>query len=309
MDFLHALSGIFGLLLVSLAGVVLDRIGWIGTETRRFIPKVVTCLALPPYLFHSIATTFDHADVGHFLVGSLVPVTSIVLTCAIALTVARLTRVDTRHRGLFCASFATSSAVFIGIPMCDALLGPGSIPYALLYYFANAVFFWTAGAFLIASDARHRSVLSARRAWKAVLSPPFAGFAAGLITALVGWEPPLFFMNACRTVGQLTTPLALLYIGVTLSRVPAVRAVSRDLVLCCAGRLLVCPLVTLGVVLLLGVDPDVGRVFVLQAALPAVMQAPILSAHHQTDPEFGALVLTATSVACVFTVPLVVSLL
>lgn len=309
MEYLHALSGVFSLLLVCLVGVVLDRAGWVGPEVRRLVPKFVTCIALPPYLFCAIVTTFGHEDVRDFLLGSLVPIASILLTFATALALAKVFHVKQQRFGLFCASFSCSSAVFVGIPMCGALLGPKSIPYALLYYFANAAFFWTIGSYLIAADANRQSPFSARRAIRVILSPPFLGFTAGLGAALLNVNMPSWFMNAASTIGQLTTPLALLYIGFSLSIVPKGRALfSKDLMLACAGRLLVCPLVTLLVVLAFSIDEFVGKVFVLQAALPAVMQASILSAHYKTDPAFGTLVITTTTIGCVLTLPLVMAL-
>ena len=308
MAYLHALGGVLSLLIVCLVGFFLARSGLVGKETRRLLPRFVTCVALPPYLFHSIATTFGHGDMRHLLVGALVPVVSILLTFGAALLAARATRVEKQRFGLYCASFSCSSAVFIGIPMCDALLGPRAIPYALLYYFANAAFFWTMGSYLIASDAHRQSAFSKRRALKAFFSPPLLGFAAGLATAILNLEPPDFLMRAAAIVGQLTTPLALLYIGFGLSLVPWRDCLSKDLLTASAGRLILCPLITLCVVKALGINPFVGTVFVLQAALPAVMQAPILSAHHRTDPKFGTLVVTATTLGCVLTLPIILTL-
>ncbi|MDO5536343.1 MAG: AEC family transporter [Desulfovibrionaceae bacterium] len=311
MDFLQALGGVLSLLSVSLVGVVLDRCGWIGAETRRLVPRIVTCIALPPYLFHSILTTLGHEDLRHFLTGSLIPCISIVATFAVSILVGRLCRVERRHFGLFCTTFSTSSAVFVGIPLCGALLGAKAIPFALLYYFANAAFFWTIGCFCIAWDARdseRQRSFSLQRALRSLLSPPLLGFAAGLAAVLLSIEPPAFIMASCAIIGQMTTPLALLYIGFSLSLAVSSRYFSRDLIIAACGRLLVCPAVTALVVLLFRPDPLVGQTFVLQAALPAVLQAAILSAHHKTDPEFGSLIITMTTICCVVTIPIVMSL-
>ncbi len=308
MDYLHALSGVFSLLLVCLLGVVLHRTGWVGPEVRRLLPRFVTCIALPPYLFCSIVTTFSHEDVRAFLTGALVPVVSILLCFAAALVCGKVFHVKQQRFGLFCASFSCSSAVFVGIPLCGALLGPRSIPYALLYYFANAAFFWTIGSWLIAADAKRQNPFSCRQAIQAVLSPPFLGFTAGLAAALLSIELPEWVMHSASIIGQLTTPLALLHIGFGLSVVPRGSIFSRDLLLAASGRLILCPLLTLAVVLAFGIDRFVGQVFVLQAALPTVMQASILSAHYQTDPDFGTLIITLTTVGCVLTLPLIMAL-
>ncbi len=311
MDFLQALSGVLSLLAVCAIGLALDRRGLIGPETRRLVPRVVTCVALPPYLFDSIVSTLDQEDMQHFLAGALIPCLSILSTFAVSLCVARTFRVARRHYGLFCATFSTSSAIYVGIPLCVGLLGQKAVPFALLYYFANAAFFWTIGSFCIAADAADSSSagrFSPRRAIKSLYSPPLLGFLSGLAVLAAGIKPPAFVMSACHIIGQLTTPLALLYIGFTLSLAVSRRNISRDLVLACIGRLLVCPAITAFVVMLFQPDPLLARTFVLQASLPAVLQAAILSAHHGTDPEFGSLVITVTTLFCVLTVPLVMYL-
>lgn len=137
MVFLHALQGIFGLLLIVSLGYMLARKGWFSPETQILLPRLVTSVALPPYLFYTIIHSFGRDDLVHLLYGSLFPLLSILLTFAVALLVARIARVERRHLGLFCTSFATSNTVFIGLPVNLALFGESAAPYVLLYFFAN----------------------------------------------------------------------------------------------------------------------------------------------------------------------------
>ena len=53
MVFLHALQGIFGLLLIVSLGYMLARKGWFSPETQILLPRLVTSVALPPYLFYT----------------------------------------------------------------------------------------------------------------------------------------------------------------------------------------------------------------------------------------------------------------
>lgn len=312
MDFFHALSGVLSVLAVCLTGLCLDRRRWFPRETRVLLPKLVTCVALPPYLFYSVLDTLRREDIASFLLGACVPFASIFATFLVALGVARLMGVERRRFGLFCTSFSTSSAIFIGIPVCDALFGHRGIPCALVYYFANALFFWTIGSYLIASDAQgaRPSRTSMRRILGNVFSPPFIGFALGVVVALLSLPVPEFVMKATQTIGQLTTPMALLYIGISLSNMQFTRRVfSRDLLVAATGRLVVCPLITAGIVWLFGVEGIMGKVFILQASLPAVLQAAIMSAHYRTDPEFGTLVISLTTLLSLVTIPFLMAVL
>ena len=49
-----------------------------------------------------------------------------------------------------------------------------------------------------------------------IFSPPILGFLASLIILILDIPLPKFFMDTAQYMGNLTTPLALIFIGVTL---------------------------------------------------------------------------------------------
>ena len=132
MVFLHALQGILSLQIIVSIAYVLARKGWFSPETQILLPRLVTTVALPSYLFYTITHSFGRDDLVHLIYGSIFPLFSILLTFAVALLVAKVTRVERRHFGLFCASFTTSNTVFIGLPVNLALFGDAAAPYVLL---------------------------------------------------------------------------------------------------------------------------------------------------------------------------------
>ena len=152
MVFFHALQGILSLQIIVTVAYVLARKGWFSPETQILLPRLVTTVALPSYLFYTITHSFGRDDLVHLLYGSLFPLLSILLTFGVAWLIATIARVERRHFGLFCASFSTSNTVFIGLPVNLALFGDAAAPYVLLYFFANTSFFWSVGSYLISHD-------------------------------------------------------------------------------------------------------------------------------------------------------------
>ena len=55
--------------------------------------------------------------------------------------------------------------------------------------------------------------------------------------------------------------------------------------------------------------PLMGRVFVIQASLPVVAQAAVLSAQFRTDAAFGAQAVALSTLLSIVTVPLLMALL
>ena len=317
MVLLQAFTGVLSLLLVVGVGYVLAGRGWFPPAVKSLLPRLVTNVALPPFLMCTILRSFGREDLWHMLEGALLPLLAMVLMYALAFGVGRAAGVERRHFGLFCACVSNPNTIFIGIPVNMALFGEEAVAYVLLYYFASTSFFWTVGNYAISRDERapgaaapeaHGHPQGKRR--KALVSAPVFGFLAGVSLSLLHVELPGFLLEAARLVGSLTTPLALIYIGVTLHEMDLSHLrITRDMALALTGRLAVSPLVVWALLPLFGLPPLMGKVFVMQASLPVLMQVAILSGYYNTDPEFGSLMVSLSTLACAVTIPFYMLLL
>ena len=320
MVLLQAFGGVLSLLLVVGVGYALAALGWFPPPVRSLLPRLVTNVALPPFLMCTILRSFGREDLAHMLQGALLPLVCMVIMYALALGVGRAAGVDRRHFGLFCACVSNPNTIFIGIPVNMALFGEGAVPYVLLYYFASTSFFWTVGNYAISRDERAPGAApqgtpgqqgrpgGKRR--RALVSAPVFGFLAGISLALLNVEPPGFILAAARQVGDLTTPLALIYIGVTLHEMDLRRLrLTRDMALALVGRMVASPLLVWALLPFFGLPELMGKVFVMQASLPVLMQVAILSGYYNTDPEFGSIMVSLSTLACAVTIPLYMALL
>ena len=214
MAFLHALGGVFGLMLLGFVGFMLAARNWFGAETRIVLPRLITQIALPPFLMYTIMHSFHRDDLIMLAKGALLPLGSVTLTFALAIVLAKLARIKRQHFGLFCASVANSNTIFVGIPVNLALFGEEAVPYVLLYYFASTVFFWTVGQYAITRDIEGEArLIPLRTRVMQIFSPPLLGFLTGLLLILCNVELPFFIQDAARYLGNMTTPLALIFMA------------------------------------------------------------------------------------------------
>ena len=311
MAFVHAMGGVFGLILMGMVGYVLAGKGWFGPETRILLPRLITYVALPPYLMSTIMRAFRRDGLLDFIQGALLPLAAVALTFVLAIIIGRIARVQRQHFGLFCASVANSNTIFVGIPVNLALFGEEAVPYVLLYYFASTVFFWTVGQYAITRDIEGEArLIPLRTRVMQIFSPPLLGFLTGLLLILCNVELPFFIQDAARYLGNMTTPLALIFIGITMHDM-GLRGITitRDLALALSGRILLGPLVMFTLLTFFPVGGLMGKVFIMQSSLPVMAQTAILSAYYHTDAEFGAKAVTMSTLLCIFTVPLYMTLL
>ena len=85
--------------------------------------------------------------------------------------------------------------------------------------------------------------------------------------------------------------------------------IDKDLILGVTGKLVLAPLLLAVMMSFLPDIPDLMRkVFVIQAGLPSILQTALMSAYYDTDPQYGALMVTMTTVLSILTIPVTMTL-
>ena len=303
----HAIQSVLTLVIIGGVGYVLARGNWFTAETKALLPKLVTLVALPPYMLYNITSTLTHDDLMHMAYGTLVPMASIVMAFGISIVLARLLKVGRERYGIFCSGFTASNTIFIGLPVNIALFGEAAVPYVLLYYFANTLFFWTIGNYMLSQggEEAHRASLISKKTLKQLLSPPILGMLAGVAVIMAGVPLPQFISTSAKYLGSLTTPLAIMIIGITLQGMNfSSIKLERELVFIALGRFVVSPLTIIAITWFVPLPELMRQVFIIQSSLPAVVSLSLLASFYKSDPEFAAVAVSSTTLISIITIPL-----
>ena len=307
---MSALGNVLSIVLAIALGYALAKRGWFDPGAAELIPKLVVGIALPCYMVSNLMGGYDRKKLIDMLPGLPFPFAVMLASFAIARGLAALFRMRPERRGTFSSMFALSNTIFVGLPVNLALFGEASLPYVLLYYIANTSLFWTLGVYSIAADGARISGSPSPRLLSAasltrIFSPPLTAFLASVALILVGFRLPAFLLGFCSSLGGMTTPLSMLFIGMVIAGVDWRRTkVSWELVLILAGRFLVAPGLLLLIALRTSLPTLMKEVFFVQAAMPAMTQTPILAKAYGADAEFASIGTALTTVACLATIPI-----
>lgn len=306
----HAVGSVFTLFLIGAVGYALACKGWFTPESRALLPRLVTMVALPAFMLHNITSSFDRDELFHLVYGALIPFASIALCFGMSILISRLIKTPPPRKGIFQVGFTASNTIFIGLPVNLALFGEGTLPYVLLYYFANTSFFWTVGNYALAADGGRKAKVLSLSSLKQIVSPPMLGFMLGLTLLALNLKLPFFLADAARYLGNLTTPLIILFLGVMLQgiRFNSMR-LDKELLFLLLGRFVVSPLTVLALTLLFPLPEMMRNVFIIQASLPAVASLSLLAGYYKSDPEFATLAVGASTLLSIITIPLYMTLL
>ena len=308
--FLRSISGILVILGMILVGFIIGEKGWFDDKSRGLLAKLVIQVALPCYMLYTITQRFTAADLLKMLPALRFPALSMVILLGIATGVARIFAVRQDRRGLFISMFFNSNTIFVGLPINQALFGDASIPYVLIYYMCNTTFFWTLGTYLIQRDGEGEAQFDLKTSLKKVFSPPLMGFLLGLVMVMLQIKLPAFLASDLQYLGNLTTPLSMIFIGLSVSHVGVKQLVlGKDQLLILLGRFLVAPLLMATIVYWAPLPSLMKQVFIIQSAMPVMTNAPVVARLYGADSDYAAVMVTETTLATMVVIPILMLLM
>lgn len=209
--------------------------------------------------------------------------------------------------GSFYLPILFMNAGFIGIPLLKFYGGESAMASVIIFDQVQSLMIFTLGLALVtAGYPLSRQVIM-------FLKEPIVGaIVAGLLLPILPWRPAGgteellgAALEAVSTIGEATIPVALFLVGYVLHRLKP--TVSPAVVAGTSMRLIVSPLMGIGICFGLGLSgPDAAAVF-LASALPSAVFSYVLAQRYDQDPGYAAGVVFYTSVATIVSLPVVLA--
>jgi len=270
-------------------GFFLSRKGIIDEKIASFITNLVVTYVVPCTLINNMLTYFTMDSLKDAGFALLAPFLSILATFGIAHLLIPIFKIPKGQRGVFAALFGFSNTIFVGLPVCIAIFGDAAAPLALLFFAANSVLFWVVAAPGIQRDAPgdHNSDWK-ETLWK-IMTPSLITLLVCFALIFLHVTLPKFVMDTTKIIGGMSTPLALTYIGYVLASTGLQNLkISRNVILVCIGRFLISPIITFALMKILHIEGLIANVSIIQSAMPAMAQVPIVAALYGSDHKFAA---------------------
>lgn len=302
---IQSFNGVATILIMVAIGAAIERKGWITEDSVLLISRLVNFVCLPTYMCSTMLANFSRQQLIEMAGGIAVPMLAQLSGLVAAKLLAKVMRVSKEHDGIFTICVSLSNTIFIGLPLCVALFGDTAIPYIMLYYMATTVIFWTLGVQQIASSAGEETAMFSMATVKKIASPPLFGFITGSIMVLLGLNLPFPIFRAFRYVGSMTTPLAMLFIGIAMSKTDWSQfKLSWELVAAMLGRYLICPFIVMALLPFFQLPEMMGKVFVIMAALPAMANISVVAKAYDGDYKYAAMLTAVSTGLAVIVVPI-----
>ena len=306
MIFFSTVESILSIVLILVTGYICTAKGWFDEEIGKVFSRIILNISLPAYMIWNLMTTFSKELLFDLAPGLVVPFTSIIACFIVGYGVSRLIHIAPNRQGTFRSMFSCSNSIFIGLPVNLALFGEKSMPFVLLYYIANTTLFWTIGVNGISHDGTSRQdKVPVAQVLKNIFSPPLLGFITAILLIVLGINLPRFALDTCKYLGNLTTPLSMLFIGIAIHGVKLKDIkLSKDMAAVIFGRFIAAPLIVMGITYAIPLPLLMKKVFIIQASLPVMTSTAVIAKSYQADTEYAAIMTTVTTIASILTIPI-----
>ena len=311
--FLTSITSIIPIIAIIVLGYILQVKGWFGDDFGPNLSRLIMNVALPASIFVSVMKYLTLDKLISLSGGLLYTFVAFILGYIVAYIAVVVFKVRPGRRGTMINTFVNANTIFIGLPLNVALFGVQALPYFLIYYITNTISTWTLGVYLMTSDSKSgQSKKTSKFDWKKLLPAPLVGFLVALLFLLLRISIPDFVTNTLTYVGNIVTPLSLIYIGIVLAKAGLnTIAFDKDTIVTLVGRFILAPLIMLLVLKFFAPNMATAefKTFMIQSATPALAVLPILANQGKGDVEFSTNVVTLSTVLFIVVIPILQTLL
>ncbi len=312
---LNAFSAVLMVLIIIGAGYYIAFRKWASKKVLTFISNIIVNVTLPCTIVTAFLTSLSADKLAGSYIYIIAAFVAVGITYVISLGVARITKIDKTRRGVFTALFSFSNSVFIGLPVATAIFGEEGLIFAVFYFIGNSTLMNSIGFFAVQKDGRlmrgeAKEKQSVKVILKRIFQPPIIAIIVGFVFVFANVALPDFLGKSLQYLGNITTPLSLIFIGIVLhnSKLSSLKTIEKPISIALIGRFILSPLIMFLVCRALNVDTFASQVLLVQMSLPAMVQTAIFAEISGADTQLATKGVIITTLLSFIAIPIYVAM-
>lgn len=289
------------LLLMIGAGYLMAKKKMVDEHTNGQISRMIINVFNPLLFLSSAFASVGTISMSTMLQIGLVAAGMFVFFIAAGMLLTPFFDKDQDQRKIFQMMFVFSNLGFIGIPVINSILGAEYVVYVTGFLVVYNIVFYTYG--LSVMNGRFSAALL-----RSMVNPGSICCVIAVAVFCMGVQVPEFINTAVMYLGNAASPLALVLVGYTLERSEFKKIFGEmRLYLFSAVKLLILPLLMLPLLRMVTDDPAVLSVSMIMFGMPIGNMPLILGNERGIDGSTCSAAIILSTVLCVFTVPVLVT--
>lgn len=199
---------------------------------------------------------------------------------------------------------------FMGFPVAQIFFGAEGLFLMLACNAAMNIFFFTYGIALMQRN-KEKEPFRLKKIWdafvKLVTNPNIVALALGLFLCISQIEIPLPMYQYLSYIGNVSTPMALIYIGSSLATSSFFAIIkNKHIIECTVNKLLVMPLLAYVALVFTPLDPFLIAMMVLSSCFPTAATVSMLAQQEKQDTVMASQILFLNTLFSAASIPFII---
>ncbi|WP_125771189.1 AEC family transporter [Companilactobacillus furfuricola] len=293
---------LFGLMLV---GFLIGKLDFLKAQSSSDLTNILIYIISPCLIIGAFEQDYSAARIKFFLLAFL----AVIILYFIEIIISRLIfgRVaDENVQRIAIYGSVYSNAGFMGIPLISALFGSSGVFFGVVSLACFNIFNWTHGISLFSHHGEKDETVN----WgKILLNPNIVAIVLGMLMFVFSLHLPGTLDQVVKSVGSINTPLSMIVIGNSLTKIKFSREMlEKNLLISIFLRNLIYPIIGIIILRSLGVSGVAFYTTVIMAACPVAGLVVLFTLQAEKDPAPAISIMSLSTLFSLVTIPLIFSL-
>lgn len=296
-------------------GYLLGKMKVISGEFNSNLSSLVVKITSPALVLSSVMTSEVQGSALEVFQVFLISLVMYLLLPLVAVLLVRILRIPKQQYSLYQFMTIFSNIGFMGFPVVQAIFGSGAVFYTAIFNLTYNIFVYTAGVSIMTKNSNTEKNKASKKSisleeckvlLKKIWNPGIAAALAAAVIFFLNIKVPYVIANSCTLVGNITTPLAMMITGVSLSDIP-LKEVFGEFRLYPYTIIKQClfPVIIWFLLKSVITNEYILGVTVIISAMPVGMMSVMFSSEYGQDVKLATKGVFITTLASFITIPLI----
>lgn len=281
------------MLILIIIGAVITKLGMLTEKGASEITSLLVKIVTPCLIINSL-TSCGELTLAEIGAAAVLPALSIGIGIAVSLFLFK--KEPPERRKVLRFSIIFCNAGFMGLPLVQGIVGERGVALGSFFVVVFNLICWTYGYSMMGGGKLNLKT--------AILNPGIIGLAVGLPIYFLKISLPAVIAEPISFLSDLNTPLAMLVIGSYVARLSFKDFISDISVYkMCFFRLILCPALYLGLLMILRPERDIFLSTMIQASAPVAANTMLFAVEYKQDSHLASKTVAVSTVLSIITIP------
>ena len=302
MSFGATMAQIMSLFLIMIAGYIMNKKGVIDDAANVRYTRLILNISLPAQIIKAFVENQGIVSNGTVLMVFAISIVAYVIYAMIGVLFLGVARVPKEQRGTYMFMMMFGNVGYMGFPVIQAIFGNEAMIYAVIFNVVFNVLVYSIGIAFINSNGN-----GVKFELKKVLNVPFISALLSIVLYFGRIRIPDVVMSSLGTMGNMTTPVAMLILGSTIANMPIKELFDEwRIYVFTVFKLVVIPAIVIGLIRFVPINSEliIGSIIVLSAT-PVATNTTMLAIEYDGDIKLSSKGIFFTTILCMITIPII----